>query len=133
MRKGSFSYSYSSEFFTGGAPGNISATATGKMITKKSRLTKHLRVDGSVLVLAYNDPTLGLHNCFSPMPVFYSASACRYHDSPLYINQSLPFCSAAQFGVPPPEPCDATGPRSPMDRNAMAGASADTDPAPRCS
>jgi hypothetical protein len=132
MRKGSFTYSYSSQIFTGAAPGNISATATGKMITKKSKLTKHLRVDGSVSVLAYNDPTLGLHNCFSAMPVSYSASACRYHDSPPYINQSLPFCSAAQIGVPQPEPCDATGHRSPTDRIARGVASAGTDPAPRC-
>ena len=132
MRKGSFTYSYSSEFFTGGAPGNISATATGKMITKKSKLTKHLRVDGSVSVLAYNDPTLGLHNCYSATPVSYSASPCRCHDSPSYINQSLPFCSAGPIGVPPPAGCDATGPRPATDGIAGGVASADTDAAPRC-
>ncbi len=133
MRKGTFSYSYSSVIPTSGAPGNISASATGKMITKKSKKTKHLRVDGSVSVLAYNDPTLGLHNCSTPGPgISYSASACRYSDSPSYVNHSLPLCSAGPIGVPPSEGCAAAAPRPATDRIAGDVASAGKDPAPRC-
>ena len=133
MFKGSFEYGYATEIPTGAAPASISASATGKMITKKSKKTKHLRVDGSVSILDYENPTLGLHNCSTPQPVTYSAFPCRYQDSPSYINESLPFCSAGPIGVPaPPVGCDATRPRPPTDRIARGDASADTEAAPRC-
>lgn len=132
VKKGSFSYSYSSVIPTSPS-GNISAGATGKMITKKSKKTKHLRVDGSVSVSAYNDPTFGLYNCSTPGPgTSYSASACRYSDSPSYVNGSLPLCSAGPIGVPPSEGCDSTGPRPATDRIAGDVAPARRDPAPRC-
>lgn len=94
LRKGSFTYSYSSEIptsITGGAPGNISATATGKVIKKK--VTKPLRVDGSVSILDYNYPPFGMHNCTSGGPVPYSGTPCRYPVRPPYIKKSLPFCA----------------------------------------
>lgn len=96
LRKGSFTYSYSYEIpssITGGAPGSTSATATGKVIKKKRKGSKKLRVDGSVSILDYNYPTFGWHNCTSGGPVPYSATPCRYPDSPPYIKKSLPFCS----------------------------------------
>ena len=46
LRKGSFSYSYSSAVPTSDPPGNMSATLTGKVLEKKKG--KQLRVNGSV-------------------------------------------------------------------------------------
>jgi hypothetical protein len=97
LRKGSFTYSSSSEITTddGTSVGFISASATGKVITKQRKGQK-LRVDGSVSVLDYEYPTLGDHNCTSGGPVPYSATPCRRVDQisqPSYIKPSLPYCS----------------------------------------
>ena len=98
LRKGSFTYSSSSDITTddGTSVGFISASATGKMI-KKQRKGQKLRVDGSVSVLDYEyygDPTFGEHNCTSGGPVPYSATPCRRDQAsqPSYIKPSLPIC-----------------------------------------
>ena len=92
LRKGSFTYSYSSGVPTSGPAGAISATVTGKVIKKKRK--GRLRVDGSVSILDYNYTALGYYNCTSGGPVPYSATPCRlpYTDLP-YIKKSLPVCS----------------------------------------
>jgi hypothetical protein len=99
LKKGSFTYSYSSAFpnGSGGAPGSISATATGE-IKKKGNKNKQLRVDGSVSILDYNYPPLGYHDCTSGGAVPYSATPCRLYGSqpPPYIKPSVPVC----FGGP---------------------------------
>jgi len=98
LRKGSFTYSDSSQVpVSSGPPGSISATVTGEVI-KKKRNGKKLRVDGSVSILDYNLPPLGYHDCTSGGPVPYSATPCRLFGSkpPSYIKPSLPVC----FGGP---------------------------------
>jgi hypothetical protein len=99
LRKGSFTYSDSSEVpVSSGPPGSISATLTGKVIKKKPNVSKQLRVDGSVSILDYNLPPLGYHDCTSGGPVPYSATPCRLFGGhpPSYIKPSLPVC----FGGP---------------------------------
>ena len=100
MRKGSFSYSYSSEIVEAEAPpqvasGHISATATGTVIKKKPGVSK-LRVDASVSILDYDNPAAQPHpvfNCTSDGPVPYSATPCRQQKLHLpYIKKSLPLC-----------------------------------------
>lgn len=93
LRKGSFTYSYSSQFPTGGPPGRISASATGKVM-KKNRKGQKLRVDGSVSIIDYNNPTLGYHNCTTGGPVPYSATPCHVYGAPPppYVKPSLPAC-----------------------------------------
>ena len=95
LRKGSFSYSYSSEYVNSDPPGNISGTLTGKVFEKKKG--KQLRVNGSVSILDFNYPPPGYHNCTSDGPVPYSATPCRpYGGTPPYIKPGLPAC----FGGP---------------------------------
>jgi hypothetical protein len=91
VRKGSFSYSDTSQIPAGSAPGNISATLTGKVIEKKRKEQK-LRVDGSVSILDYD--LLGQRNCTSGGPIPYSATPCRPfgEQPPSYIKPSLPVC-----------------------------------------
>jgi len=101
------------------------------MVTKKSGKSKHLRVDGSVSILAYNAPSLGLNNCSTPVPISYSAYPCRYADSPSYVSGSLPLCSAAPIGSTDVG-CDATTRRdAPADRIVGDGTSA-VDAVRRC-
>lgn len=100
MRKGSFSYSYSSEIVGAEAPpqvapGHISAAATGTVIKKMPGVSK-LRVDGTVSILDYDNPAAQPHpvfNCTSAGPLPYSAPPCRQQvlDLP-YIKKSLPLC-----------------------------------------
>jgi hypothetical protein len=96
LRKGSFSYSYSSAYVNSDPPGNISATVTGKVLEKKKG--KQLRVNGSVSILDFNYPPPGWHNCTSGGPVPYSATPCRRYgiQRPPYIKPGLPTC----FGGP---------------------------------
>ena len=85
MRKGSFSYSYSSEIVGAEAPpqvasGHISAAATGTVIKKKPGVSK-LRVDGTVSILDYDNPAAQPHpvfNCTSAGPLRYSAPPARF-------------------------------------------------------
>ena len=96
LRKGSFSYSYSSAYVNSDPPGNISATLTGKVLEKKKG--KQLRVNGSVSILDFDYPPPGWHNCTSGGPVPYSATPCRPYgiQRPPYIKPGLPTC----FGGP---------------------------------
>ncbi len=94
LRKGSFSYSYSSAYVTGDPPGNISATLTGKVFEKKKG--KQLRVNGSVSILDFNYPPPGYHSCTSGGPVSYSATPCRPSGAkPPYIKPGLPSCQGS--------------------------------------
>ena len=93
LRKESFTYSdtYSDDTSA------ISATATGRVIKKKPGVREQARVDGSVSILDYTflDYNLlyhGPYNCTSGGPVPYSATPCRWPDSPSYIKKSLPLC-----------------------------------------
>ena len=95
LRKGSFSYSYSSAYDTSaGPPGNISATLTGKVLKRKKG--KQLRVNGSVSILDLNYPPPGWNNCTSGGPVPYSATPCRSEGpKPPYIKPGLPDCQGS--------------------------------------
>ena len=96
LKKGTFTYSYSSAFPTGGAPGSISAIATGAI--KKKGNGKQLRVNGTVSILDYENPGLHFQSCTSGGAVPYSATPCRLYGTkpPPYLKPSLPVC----FGGP---------------------------------
>ena len=89
LRKRSFNYSFT--YVSPPSPPNTppqsgSGIATGKVVKKK-------RVDGSVSILDYTNPSLNLHNCTSGGPVPYSATPCRPpFNLPPYIKKSLPNC-----------------------------------------
>jgi hypothetical protein len=95
LRKGRFTYTYSSEIRIGYGPtvGNIVGTTTGKLLKKKPGVRKQMRVDGSVSILDYNHTGYGFYNCTSAGPIPYSATPCRLtgRNGP-YIKKSLPLC-----------------------------------------